>query len=262
MDTSFDSLKQNAYDTSSNVSQMESDAPSLLSQLKQNLVGIFTKDNPVIGARDAALTDYLKTPSQTRADILPSNMPTVEGRNLTLSPTQQDSIVSGRKAAAFAPLAGYNEILKAMYGNIGDMVQGAGGIYDSTLKSEQNKAANALDLYRSAISEYSATHQGGGGSGIDLASIIQAIRGTQGSDVPDLSKYESIVKPAKQAKPAPKVNLSSVATAANIPAGNQLASVPQSNGNGEWLLSPFLNWLGGFKAPKTDFASLDKLGLQ
>lgn len=184
MDQNLDTLKSNAYTAASQANDISANAPSMLQSLKQNLVGIFSKDNPVMGARETALADYLSTPQRARADLLPTNMPLIEGRNLTLSPTQQDAIVASRNAAALAPLAGLNEIIKAQYGNIGDIVQGAAGIYDATSRNAQNNATNLLNLYKAAIDEYQAKKAAASGSGgllgDNLAAILSLIRGDLG----------------------------------------------------------------------------------
>lgn len=184
MDQNLDTLKGNAYSAMGQANDISANSSSMLTQLKQNLVGIFSKDNPLMGARETALSDYLSTPQRARADLLPTNMPMIEGRNLTLSPTQQDAIVSSRNAAALAPLAGLNEIIKAQYGNIGDIVQGAASIYDTTGRNAQNNATNLLNLYKAAIDEYSAKKAAASGSGGilggDLASILALIRGEVG----------------------------------------------------------------------------------
>lgn len=252
------SLRTEAYNASNNVSEMAASAPSMLSQLKQNLVGIFSKDNPVMQARDNALSTYLSTPSATRAEILTPNMPVVEGRNLTLSPTQQDAIVSGRSAAALAPLAGLNEILKAQYGTIGDMVQGAGGIYDAQVRAAQGNVGNLIDLYKTAVAEEEAKRKASESGGLDLASLIATIGGGLGVNAPTMSLDDifGAAAPKPIAKPQPKVNLSGSVRAAGVPGATTL---PQGGG-GQWALSSLFNWL---KGPQVDnnFKSLGDLGL-
>jgi hypothetical protein len=178
MDQSFDTntLRQDAYTAAQDANKMATDAPGMLTQLKQNLVGIFSKDNPIMQARDNALSGYLSTAANTRASLLPGGMPMVEGRNLTLSPTQQNAIVTSRENAALAPLAGYNEILKGMYGNIGEMVGGAGDIYGAQIQGAQNNAATLLDFYRQAVAEEESRRSGSGAAGMDLGSIMAAIQ--------------------------------------------------------------------------------------
>ena len=213
----LDEFRTNAYTAGSNVGSMQTSAPSLLSQLKQNLVGIFAKDNPMMTAREQSLQDYMSTATKSRADVLPSNMPSVEGRPLALSPTQQDAITSSRNAAAMAPLAGWNEILKGMYGNIGDMVSGAGDIYKSSLAGEQQNATNLLNLYKAAIDEQNArtAATSSGTSGLDIAALLAEITGAQQeSQAKNQADIDAILKaiystgeaaPAKKPSPTPSV---------------------------------------------------------
>lgn len=266
-------LRSDAYNATSQVADMQSQAPGLLTQLKQNLVGIFAKDNPIIDARNGALTDYLSSNAKTRAELLPTNqgsVPGIEGRAMTYSPTQQDAIVSSRQAATLAPLAGWNEILKGMYGNIGDLVQGAGAMYDSTIKSNATRAQGLMDLYKQAVQEDQFNRElelrrktAAGGDGIDLASIIAAIQGATGTNTPQRPPLSSFEVPDKKpaAKPAPKVNLSATTKAVNMGgAGNQLASAPANSGG--WIGSAVMDWLKGFSNPAPAYKSLAQLGLQ
>ena len=171
-------LKQQAYGATNAATNMETSAPSMLSQLKQNLVGIFAKDNPIIGARNTALQDYLSTAGNARVSTLSPNLPMVEGRNLALSPTQQDAITSSRLAASLAPLAGYNEILKGMYGNIGDLVSGAGNIYETSINAANRRAGNLIDLYKTATAD-EQSRRSSGGMGEDISSILASLFGQQ-----------------------------------------------------------------------------------
>src|SRR3990167_771523 len=180
---------QTAGQTSVN---MQTSAPALLGELKKNLVGIFSKDNPLMQQREALLSDFLSTPARARADLLPTNLPQIEGRNLALSPTQQDAIVSSRSSAALAPLAGLNEIIKAQYGNIGQAVQGAGDIYSAQIGGAQSAATNALDLYKAAIAEEEARRSGAGSAGLDLGSLLSLIGGDQNQGIDYNSILDSV----------------------------------------------------------------------
>jgi hypothetical protein len=266
-------LRSDAYNATNQTADMQAAAPGLLTQLKQNLVGIFAKDNPIIDARNGALSDYLSSNANTRASLLPSNTGTVPGegaRPLTYSPTQQDAIVSSTNAAKLAPLAGWNEILKGMYGNIGDLVQGAGSIYDSTLKSNATRASGLMDLYKQAAQEdqfnreLAVKKQAAGGDGIDLASIIAAIQQMTGTNAPQRPPLESFETADKQpaAKPQPKVNLSATTKTANLGGGgNQLMQTQPSVNNSGWIGSAIGDWLKGFSNPAPSFKSLSQLGL-
>lgn len=223
----LNTTRSQAQSTAQNATNIEQSAPGLLSELKKNLVSIYAKDNPVMQARDTALSDYLSSNARTRASVLPTNMPQIEGSNLNLSPTQQNAIVSARSAASLAPLAGYNEILKAQYGNIGDMVQGAAGLYGSQVESARNQANNAMELYKLAIAEEDARKSSSGIVDQDLISLILgAMNGGQVAgasaqrsgffdDVPTTSgpSLSSI-----KMKPVPGLNL-------NAPTANASASI-------------------------------------
>lgn len=150
---SLDPLKQDANAAATNYASMVQTAPSLLQDLQKNLTTVFAKDNPFIADRNAALENFLTTPSRTRAELLTPNMPNVEGSPLTLSPTQQDAIVQGRNAAAFAPLAGLNNTVTGIYGNIPQLVKNAGSIYESLLGGEKTKADMARQAYEDAFRE-------------------------------------------------------------------------------------------------------------
>lgn len=205
-----DTLRNQAYEATNQVGTLATSVPTLLNELKQNLVGIFSKNNPLIDERNKALEGYMSTAAQSRADVLPSNMPTVEGRPLALSPTQQNALTTSRLAASFAPLAGYNEILKGMFGNIGDMVAGAGNLYETQVGASQQRAANLMDLYKTAVQEEEA-RRSGSGLGLDLASIIALLRGEQGTDVGQVTDPETIANDiygvsAEAAPPAPQVD--------------------------------------------------------
>lgn len=209
MDNNLDAYKQNAMDASSKVADMTTSAPGLLSQLKQNLVGIFSKDNPIMQQRDQALQGYLNAPSQTRADLLPGGMPQVEGRALTLSPTQQDAIVTARSNAALVPLMGLNDIIRNQYGTIADLVGNAGNIYDSQIKAAQYNASNAMDIYKQEAELQKARESGAGGMGLDFPSILAAIsaaltNGT-GNNVPSLDDIFALPEPTQDTAAQQKI---------------------------------------------------------
>lgn len=212
--TSFDSIKQNAYTATQNAADMTASAPGLLGELKKNLTSIFAKDNPVLQARDNALSTYLATPDKTRAEILTPNLPQIEpGRQMTLSPTQQQALVSSRSAAAFAPLAGLNEIIKGMYGSIGDAVSGAGDIYKAQIGAANTSAGSLIDLYKTAVAELNArnTANAAGGGGIDIAAILAALNGGGQQQTDPYALADSIygtpeAQPAPEAPAAPEQN--------------------------------------------------------
>lgn len=274
MNPDINSIRDQAYTAANQTADLQGSVQPMLDQLKQNLVGIFAKDNPLIGARNDALSGYLSSNANTRASLLPSGMPQVEGRSLALSPTQQDAIVSSRNAAALAPLAGYNEILKGMYGNIGDVVNNAGNIYGSTIQSNATRAGSLMDLYKQAVAEdqfnqqMSLDRQRASQSSQPLLdpSIISLGGGAQGGQAGpgsmiDLSKYEQPIA-QKKAPAQPKVNLQGTIQAAAVPGNTSIGSAKPNSGG--WALQPLvdnvLNWFKGFNAPQNNFASSSQLG--
>lgn len=269
MNPDINSLREQAYTVANQTADLQGSVQPMLNQLKQNLVGIFAKDNPLIGARNDALTGYLSSNANTRASLLPGGMPQIEGRSLALSPTQQDAIVSTRNAAALAPLAGYNEILKGMYGNIGDLVNSAGNIYGSTIQSNATRAGSIMDLYKQAVAEdqfkqqMSAEQQKSRQASqplIDPALLASLLgNGQQGgqSGSLDLSKYEQPVQ-QQRAPSQPKVNLQGTIQAAAVPGSTSIGSAKPNSGG--WAFDGLMNWLKGFGAPQSQFASSNQLG--
>lgn len=267
-------LRSDAYNATQQTADMQASAPGLLSQLKQNLVGIFSKDNPIIGARNTALSDYLSENANTRASMLPANtgdVPGIAGRPLTYSPTQQDAITTSRNAAALAPLAGYNEILKGMFGNIGDLVQNAGGIYQSTIQGNATRAAGLMDLYKQAVQEDQFNRQlaasRANAGGYDIESIIKSLRGELGLDAkrvplnhpslqdPDKKKAAAQPKPTQPASQALTTNdaswfdsLMSLLGATPKPGQNQQTSFAQSLPSGGLNFGKSIP-LGGMNLP-------------
>lgn len=176
--TTLDSLRTDAQTAGNDASKVAQDVPGLLAGLKTNLTSVFTKDNPMFASRENALQTFLNAPSQTRANLLPDNQPIVAGSHLNFSPTQQDATVTAARNAALVPLAGLNSSIVGQYGNVNDMLGAAGNIFSSQAQAAKDKAANALNLYQTAIGEYNALHSSSNNSGIgDLSTILAAILG-------------------------------------------------------------------------------------
>lgn len=175
-------LQQQAMAASNDVGRLQSSAPTLISELKKNLVSIYAKDNPVMQARDAALSDFLSTPARARADMLPTNMAQIEGRNLTLSPTQQNAITTSRSSAALAPLMGLNQIVQAGYGNIGDIIGNAATLYENEIGAAKTRADSLMDFYKESMADRraSASNAGMGDSLAAILAQLNAVNNTPG----------------------------------------------------------------------------------
>lgn len=215
-------IKQNAYTASDNLANLQTSAPAMLNELKQNLVGIFAKDNPLIQARNNAVTDYLNAPSQSRVNVLPTNMPTVEGRALTLSPTQQNAITTAQTNAALVPALGLNQLVAAQYGTIGDIIKGAAGAYDAEVNAASTRASSLLDMYKTAVAEAEAKNKAATSGGIDLATILAAIQQKLGVQNP-ATQRSGFFEDIPTANQAPQANPLDPSTWSIAP-----ASLPQA----------------------------------
>lgn len=151
--TSLQPYKAQASSAANEAANLASSTPSLLQQLQSNLTSIFAKDNPYIAERGKALETFLNAPSQSRVSTLPQNLPTVEGSNLNLSPTQQNAITTARQNAALVPLAGLNQLVTGLYGNIPGIVQGAGDIYSAQTRAAELRSQMAQQQYQNALQE-------------------------------------------------------------------------------------------------------------
>lgn len=183
--------RSNAQSTTESAAKLQESIPGLLQGLRQNLVSIYQKDNPLVQGRTQALESYLSAPDQARASYLPANQPQVEGSPLNFSPTQLQAMVSSRQAAALAPLLGLNQMINAQYGNIGDIVGNAGNIYQAQLGAAQTRAQSAQQAYQQALAidqfnrEFAekqrqfdiseARLRKSGGGGFDPSAILAAI---------------------------------------------------------------------------------------
>src|SRR3990167_7948121 len=151
--SSLAGIKGQASAAVEQVANLTQATPGLLQQLQGNLTSIFAKDNPLIQARGQALSDFLSTPARARAEYLPANLPQVEGSNLNLSPTQQNALTTARSSAALAPLAGLNQIITGIYGNIPQMVQNASGLYQGQIQAAQLRANQLQQQYENELNE-------------------------------------------------------------------------------------------------------------
>lgn len=197
-DLDLTGLRTKAATAGTDLANLTSSSPGMLADLRSSLASVFAKDNPLIQARDQALSTFLSTPSTTRAQLLPQNLPQVEGSFLNLSPTQQASIVSSRNAAALAPLLGLNQAVTAGYGSIGDIVSGTGTGLQALVNAEGIRTNQAQKAFENALAqsqEERIASNAGGGSGLSLGNIADLINSfTQGQQIgnnrPDISTFD------------------------------------------------------------------------
>lgn len=185
-------LRGEAQTAGGEAGKLQESIPGLLSGLKSNLTSIFSQDNPMMQERENALQTFLNVPSQTRAGLLPANLPMVEGSNLNLSPTQQNALVTASRNAALVPLAGLNQSIVGQYGNIGDILGNAANMYASSVTAAQNRASIAQQAFQNALAQEQEARQGrtAAGGGLDLTALLTALMGGNQQERPDPAQFD------------------------------------------------------------------------
>lgn len=207
MDSTFDTsslqpYKDAASSATNDVATQTASAPGMLNSLRQNLTSIFANDNPLISDRNTALQTFLNTPSQSRVSTLPSNLPTVAGSPLNLSPTQQDAITTAKVNAALVPLMGLNQTITGIYGNIPQLVQNAGGLYDALLGSAKFKASQAQTGLDQAFKELT-TKEDIRRYQQDFAEKVREFNRSLAANNPNLLDYIAKLQAGKNGSDAP-----------------------------------------------------------
>ena len=201
-DIDLTGLRTKAASSSNQLATLTESAPKMLNDLRSSLTQVFSKDNPLIQERDQALSTFLSTPANTRSQLLPQNLPQVEGSFLNLSPTQQNAIVTSRSNAALAPLLGLNQAVTAGYGGIGDIVSGAGTGLQALVQAEKIRADQAQQAFQNALAQQEEARLGAtSNTGFDLSSILSLIGGFQ---QPQTIDYNAILDEIDQKYTSPQ----------------------------------------------------------
>jgi hypothetical protein len=116
--------------------------PDLASKLRDALTSKFN-ESPLFAQRQTAETGFLNQPTQTRADI--SQMQQTSG--VPLSPTQQQSIESARRSAAYVPLASNTLMMGSAYGGLENMVKSGTDAFTAAAQA-QTQRANLMNTMR------------------------------------------------------------------------------------------------------------------
>ena len=119
--------------------------PGTLEQFRKNLNEVYNKDNPLIGARESQLQGYLTAGDKARAQYLPQN-----SGGTVFSPTELQAMVSGRQAAALAPLSSLNQLIMGQYGGLRDYVGVGRDILTAQSQAAQQRAQDLMNLYQQA----------------------------------------------------------------------------------------------------------------
>lgn len=181
-DIDLTGLRTKAVQSGTELANLTGSAPNLLNEFKSSLTNVFAKDNPLIQERDKALSTFLSTPANTRAELLQPVSTEFGMVRPNLSPTQQNAIVTSRYNAALAPLLGLNQAVTAGYGGIGDVVSGAGTSLQALIQAEQLRNQQAQQEFSNALAQQQERRlqaSANAGTGLDLASILALIQGSQ-----------------------------------------------------------------------------------
>lgn len=150
--TTMPSNIQSQFDTASQqtekaISMSESSAklPSML----RDAVSERMQNSPLLPAREEAVSYMMETPTRVR-DELSQN---IQSGNI-LSPTQQQRVMAGERAAASVPVMTLNDLLQSQFGGVDTAVNAGLGAYETMLNAAlaraelaQNQAQGAWDRY-------------------------------------------------------------------------------------------------------------------
>jgi len=126
-----------------NRAAMTSSAATVLPDMLRKAVSERFQGSPLVKQREEALQNFLTAVPTARSEMAELvNKPAEEGGAI-LSPTQQQQIIAGRRAAATVPLASLNDLLRAEFGGIEDIVGAGTRAYQARAQLEQQQAESA-----------------------------------------------------------------------------------------------------------------------
>ena len=204
-----DMLSQLGNDVASST-QQEYDLPNAL---RSALMSKFSKDNPLLQQREAALKNYYTAPEDAALKYsqpqtvtigggqqpLPGQNPVGEQstvENVYLPPTVQRQLSAQRQASSAIPLFNLNDIINANYGGIENIIGGVTKGLETQTRAKQSKFDTAFKLVE--------LQQKAGGSGT-LAGRQTNILNQVASDAESGMTLKSIMKKySTQAEIAPE----------------------------------------------------------
>jgi hypothetical protein len=127
--------------------------PDLEAKLREALTTKFN-ESPLFKQRETAMQSFLAAPSAINADI--SN---IQKGGTVLSPTQQQEISGGRRAAAFAPLSTANLLLNSQFGGLENMMAGGVKAFEAASEAKTGRA-NLMNTMRQQEIERQFKEQG------------------------------------------------------------------------------------------------------
>lgn len=194
-------------------------AGAKLPQMLREAVSERFSQSPLLGQRDAAAEQVLTSAPRARADLAQLVQAGAAGQpgGQILSPTQQQSIISARRAADVVPLLSLNDLLQVQTGGVETAVDAGLSGFETLLGAQQARAQLKQSMAESAFERMMAEQEfalkqqeAAKGSGNDsilgsLASILGSLglggeTGVTGNGETDLAT--SLANPPAQ-KPSP-----------------------------------------------------------
>lgn len=130
-----------SFKASSDAISFREQLPDLEGKLREALTTKFT-ESPLFKQRETAQQEFLAAPSAINADIS-----RIQGEGTILSPTQQQEISGGRRAAAFAPLSTANLLLGTQFGGLENMIGGGVKAFEAASQGVTDRA-NLMNTMR------------------------------------------------------------------------------------------------------------------
>ena len=152
--------------------------PDLAQKLREALTTKFSTNNPLFAQRESAQQEFLNAPSKARADI--STMQQTSG--VPLSPTQQESITSARRSAAFAPLSSANLMLGSAFGGLEGIIKSGTEAFTSAAEAKTKRADLLSELRKQNLEtefknkqlalDFAKLNKGTGSDGLSLSNLL------------------------------------------------------------------------------------------
>lgn len=148
MATDFSSIEplNQAANQAEDKAVASSAASYTLPQKLQDAINSRFNNSPILQQRDAALAPVLTSSDRAREAVAG-----MVNSGTILSPTQQQSIMSARRAADVVPLISLNDLLQNQFGSIDDLVRAGTAGFQAQVAADQGAAQLARERASSAL---------------------------------------------------------------------------------------------------------------
>lgn len=164
-----------------------------LPQKLQDAINSRFNNSPLLQQRDAALQPVLTSADRSREAVAG-----MVNSGTILSPNQQQSIMSARRAADVVPLISLNDLLQNQFGSIGDLVKAGTAGFQGQVAADQGAAQLARERANSALSnliaqkELQLKEEEASSGGSMLEQLLPYLMGGQGQQPGAISPTSGI----------------------------------------------------------------------